>query len=325
MMPKNQFLTQFLLLLFTTYFILPFGVFAQKPITGKLSFENFVKKFPVAILPFKIDRKIIDKSFTGLKLLTPNEIETFLLQKASDTNTIAFYPMREKDIMEKSQKTEVQLLAEKKVFFFVVNKLNLQDNITSLVVYRFDKSVQKNYGLVSYGFFMFNFDQKGVLINTISLAKEEYFMTARFWEGFLEKNDKNEVILKIAETDYYDFDKKKHKKSNYIANTYYLITPKMTIENVNERYYPYLGKFLWQDDEMIVDQNEERFMVMRGKKGSGGWASQELITHDLQKGIFTIKTEDMGVVQGEFNAEKTEIKLTKTDNTTFIYKKTGKW
>lgn len=308
---KNMFKNHFFFAFLLGYFVLPSYIFAQKS-----TFENFAKKFPVANLPFKIDRKIIDKGFAGLKPITPNEVETFLLQKASDTNTRAFF---------QDKKTEKQLVAQKKVLFFAVNKININEDFTSLLVYRFDKSIKKGYGVLSYDFFIFNFDKKNTLINTISIAEEEYFMSARFHEGFLEKNREGEVILKIVETDYNEFDRAKQTKSNYEANTYYLLTKKMTVENVNERYYPYLGTFSWNNDEISIDQNKTIFMVMRGQKGSGGQTGQELITHNLQKGTFTIKTLDMGIVQGEFNADKTEIKITKADKTVLIYKKTNKW
>ena len=287
-------------------------VFECRTLAQEITFESFVKKFPVANLPFKIDRKMIDKSFVGLKQLTPTEIKLFLLQKQTDTIPAPI-------------ETNLQDVLRNKIQFFVVNKLNIYDDFTSLVVYRFDKTIAKGYGILSYDFLLFNFDKKNTLLNIIILAKEEYFMSARFHQGFLEKNNAGEVILKDTETDYSEYSKAKQKKSNYEIHSYHLLSKKMTLQNINERYFPYAGTFSQGNDEIVVDQNNEFFSILRGAKDSGGYRGEDVLTFDLQKGTFTLKTEDMGVVQGEFNADKTEIKITKPDKKVLVYVKTGKW
>jgi hypothetical protein len=300
---------------YTAYFFGFLGYFLSLFIPLKAqNFESFVKQFPVAELPFSVNSKIIDNGSKNLKLIQYPDIEAFLLQKPKDSTSVDFYPYQ-----NYTTNQEADFIKKQKIQYFFYKRVNIYPNFISLVVFFKDNLIQIGQGILSNDFVCYNFTKNGELMSVFGFGKQEYFMSERITEISLDKNK----TLKYVEKDYNVARKNERKKLNYTKEDYFELTENLQKVSINYKYYPYAGNYECGNDEMSIEQNIGLFMVMRGIKGGGGQTSQQLLASDLKKGTFTIKTEDLGILQGQFSEDKKIITLTKTDKTVLIYKKTN--
>ncbi len=203
-------------------------------------------------------------------------------------------------------------------------KLNLYPNTTSLLVYFLDKSKPLGQGLIEWKYILFNYNEKGELMTSILFAHEEYFMSRRYLEGLLTKNEKNEFIFENTEIDYQDYNKKPNQKPTYKVKKYFLIDEKYNLEYINHRFYPFIGTFQSGIYKISIDQNENLFLVLRSKEGEKGMIGQEALKNDIKARTFTFKHDELGVLSCVASADYNEITVTNEKKEVTIYKRTSK-
>jgi hypothetical protein len=300
-----------------------------KVIDYQKKFEAFSKRFPVQELPFGINQKMMDKGGSNQQILSELEINTFLKQMPLDTNQNAYlinYSQTKNGHSPSDNYTnaeEKNLLKLGKVKYFIVKKLNIRPNTSSLIVYFLNKSKPLGEGLIGWKYILFNFNQNGKLINSLVFAQEEYFMTRRYSEGLLTKNEKNELIFETTEVDYQDFTKKLNEKPQYEPpKRYFLLGDSFHLQDISDRVFPYAGTFKAGNELISIEQNVNSFAVLCGKVGAGIFSGQELLKYDLKLGTFSFKHDELGVLSGTFSADYNEIVIkNEQTNVVTVYKR----
>lgn len=274
-------------------------------------FQAFINNFQATSLPFAADKAVLDACKKGpLKAIPLAEIKKYILQNVLDSSNIynfqllAGYEEKELDVQLKNRTYQL--------YYF--KKLPLSTDYQSVLVYFVNDKDQN--GLREWKIVLLNFTPNGKLINSFNFADEEIFMSYRINTA---KIDADLNIIR-TERDFEASNTRAAGKPTYEIDHHFALQKKdMSVISTQKKFYPYLGEFVSDAEVMSIDQNKNHFYITLGKINANVATGLNVKSYHLKEGTFEVEIRENEIWKGKFNPEKTQITITKPDQSTILF------